>query len=149
VASSNVFAFRCLVGHRLIVDNYEFDGCPLLAHLVFESTWATLEMATTLFAAELIAVRCWSYHGIGVRYTIVSRDFARFLSRNGIVSYSCREAKDIGAFKQPQFGFSPQTSTRNGLQVSPHHAFQIASAKVTLKQCMDSETGYGEDQANL
>jgi FAD/FMN-containing dehydrogenase len=50
-------------------------------------------MATMLFAANLIDVRCWSYHGVGERYTTVARDFASLLRRNGIASHSRDEAK--------------------------------------------------------
>jgi hypothetical protein len=51
-------------------------------------------MATMGIAAKLIDVRCWSYHGVGERYTTVSRDFARLMRRNGIASHSRDEAME-------------------------------------------------------
>jgi hypothetical protein len=51
-------------------------------------------MATMLFQAKLIDVRCWSYHGVGKRYTTVARDFASLMRRNGIASHSREEAKE-------------------------------------------------------
>jgi hypothetical protein len=94
VATSNISAFERFIAHGLVVEDYEIDDYPLIAHLAFESTSATFEMATMLFQAKLIDVRCWSYHGVGKRYTTVARDFASLMRRNGIASHSREEAKE-------------------------------------------------------
>jgi hypothetical protein len=94
VATSNISAFERFIAHGLVVEDYEIDDYPLIAHLAFESTSATFEMATMLFQAKLIDVRCWSYHGVRKRYTTVARDFASLMRRNGIASHSREEAKE-------------------------------------------------------